>query len=164
MLRREPVSRADRTIGRERRSRLHARRNAGRHRHYRPGGGARRPARAELSQRVEGEGGEDPDRELFGRARPLLSRQRRLSDGERGPDGAGSASVVRAGLERALPQDRLGVRWIPGVIPMSTRFPAITRAYEIDSYGAGGVGDSQTPDQERVAIMPRKRRSRPALR
>ena len=89
-----------------RRARLHAGRDSGRHHHHRPDHGPRRPARAQLPDRIEGQGREDPDRELRERARSVLPRYRPLSERSEGL----AALVQRPGsiavMERAVPEGR----------------------------------------------------------
>ena len=105
--------------------------------------GARRPARAQLSQRIQGEGGEDPDRELLGRPRPLLSRQRPLSAATKDWPRWCSARRPRPAWNGPYLQDRIGSDR-PWGHPYVYKVPGDHAAYEIDSYGAGGEGDSQS--------------------
>ncbi len=62
-----------------------------------------------LSRRVQGEGGEDPDRKLLQRARSLLSRPRALSQQQRRPRRA-HPQQQRAGMERAIFARRRGAQ------------------------------------------------------
>lgn len=80
---------------------------------------------------------------LLGRTRPLLPRQRRLSDRQRKPDSACSASVICSRLERALPRTGSAPD-DPWGHPYVYKVPGDHAPYEIASYGAGTAGNSQS--------------------
>ena len=74
-----------------------------------------RPARSELSRRIEGQGREDPNPELGQRARPVQSRYRPLSEHRRRIDRAGAVPRNNSVVERALSQ-----RWRGAERPVGT--------------------------------------------